>query len=185
MAKKLSIEHQKVLNDFEAKMARKYGSTWTENRYDVWAGKGGRYKEINAVSKAISKASYGRRMATTTQEIVKNLMEHAPVDTTYGRTNMFRKIDSWGGLIVLGVEGATGGQMIGAPYMVHVNFTAKTLPAKGWIERAINSSEDIADAEKMIIWYPIYEYGMCAIKVRATENGLDDWIDDTDIEDLL
>ena len=185
MAKKLSIEHQKVLNDFEAKMARKYGSTWTENRYDVWAGKGGRYKEINAVSKAISKASYGRRMATTTQEIVKNLMEHAPVDTTYGRTNMFRKIDSWGGLIVLGVEGATGGQLTGAPYMVHVNFTAKTLPAKGWIDRAIDSSEDIADAEKMIIWYPIYEYGMCAIKVRATENGLDDWIDTTDIEDLL
>ena len=184
MANKLSIEHQKVLNDFEAKMARKYGSTWTENKYDVWAGKGGRYGKINAVSKAISKASYGRRMATTTQEIVKNLMEHAPVDTTYGRTNMFRKIDSWGGLIVLGVEGATGGQMTGAPYMVHLN-SPRFKTTNGWIDRAINSSEDIADAEKMIIWSPIYEYGMCAIKVRATENGLDEWIDTTDIEDLL
>lgn len=184
MAKKLSIEHQQVLNDFEAKMARKYGSTWSENRYDVWAGKGGRYKERNAVSKAISKASYGRRMATTTQEIVNNLMEFAPADTTYGRTNMFRKVDSWGGLIILGVEGATGGQMAGAPYMVHLNSpTFKT--TSGWIDRAINSSEDVADAEKMIIYYPIYEYGMCAIKVRATENGLDDWMDDTDIEELL
>lgn len=184
MGRKLSIEHQKVLNDFETKMARKYGPIWSENRHGIWAGKGGRYRQPNAVSKAISKASYGRRMATTTQEIVNSLMEFAPADTTYGRTHMFRKIDSWGGLIVLGVEGATGGQMIGAPYMVHLN-SPRFKSTTGWIDGAINSSEDVADAEKMIIYDPIYEYGMCAIKVRATENGLDDWMYNTSIEELL
>ena len=184
MIKSLSMEHQKVLNDFEQKMVRKYGSDWSSNREQIWAGKGGRYKNQSAVSKAISKSSYGRRITTTTQEIVNNLMIAAPTDTTYGRTNMFRKIDSWDGLIVLGVEGATGGQLQGAPYMVHLNSpTFKT--TAGWIDRAINASEGVAEIERMMIYYPIYEYGTCAIRVRATDRGLDDWMDDTSIEDLL
>lgn len=185
MASELHIYHQKVLNDFREKMIKKYGSDWDANKSRLYEGKGARYMKPNAVATSIQKASYGRRMATTTQEIVSNLMTNAPTDTTYGRTNMFRKIDRWHGLVVLGVENAVGGQIIGAPYMVHVNFTAKKPNVHGWINRALVESEYVAEAERMIIWEPIFNYGMCAIKVRATENGIEDWDSEMDLEELL
>lgn len=176
MGRKLSIEHQQVLNEFEAKAVKKYGALWKE--YNL--GKGGRYAKINPVAKAMDRANYRRRMAITTGEVVTNLMEHAPVATGYGRANMFRRIDRYNGEIILGTEGAVGGQMVGAPYMVHLNGS-RHLSTTCWIEKAIDDSERVADASNMIIWAPIYNYGICAIKIRSSTTGMDDWWDDIDI----
>ena len=176
MGRKLSIEHQQVLNEFEAKAVKKYGALWKE--YNL--GKGGRYAKINPVAKAMDRANYRRRLAITTGEVVTNLMEHAPVATGYGRANMFRRIDRYNGEIILGTEGAVGGQMVGAPYMVHIN--SGRFKTSGWIERAIDDSERVADASNMSIWSPIYNYGLCYIKIRANEES-DDWLEDIDIEE--
>lgn len=176
MAKKLSIEHQQVLNNFEQKAVKKYGALWKD--YNL--GKGGKYKKVNPVAKAMDMTNYRRRMATTTGELIANLMNNAPVDTGYGRANMFRRIDRYNGEIVLGTEGAIGGQMLGAPYMVHIN--SGRYKTAGWIERSIDDSEQVADSSNMVIWSPIYNYGLCYIRVRANDES-DDWFGDIDIEE--
>ena len=173
MVKHLSIEHQRVLNEVEQKAIRKYGVLWKQYS-PIW-----QKRKISPVSTSITKSNYRRRLYTTTDEVVNNLFEYAPSNTTYGKNHMFRKIDRNNGIVILGTEGAVGGQIVGAPYMVHVNITPNC-KANGWIEGALNASENIADMENVTIWSPTYEYGLCAIKIRVNEES-GDWFD-IDIE---
>ena len=167
MARHLSIEHQRVLNEVEQKAIRKYGVLWKQ--YLPMAQK----RKINPVSTSVTKSNYRRRLYTTTDEVVNNLFEYAPSKTTYGKNHMFRKIDRNDGLVVLGAEGAVGGQIVGAPYMVHNNIVPNS-DVNGWIEKALGASENVADMENVTIWSPAYQYGLCAIKIRVNEEN-EDW----------
>lgn len=187
-------QYHKMVTEFENKVMDKYSYT-PSNSFktgeDFVRGRSKlddagnpintRYRKYNAVSKAVSYSSYKRRMGEVTTELIENLINYAPFRTGYGQSHMFKKIDRFNGNIELGTENPMPGQTTNAPYMVHLNATP-ICKWNGWIEDAIEASQEYATALNINIWSPKYFTGLAIIRCRASEQD-DEWYEDSDYND--
>lgn len=160
-------EDRILVTKFQDELAMKYGEVYASdpnNKREILVRRlnHGRKLKVNPVSDAIQHAVMSTRKRSATNNLIQELHNHAPVVSGYGLGHMFNYVNKNNGVVILGMPGAIGGQMIGSPYMVHQNFQNYN----GWIERAVENADEYSSQLGLIIPEPSYEYGASYITIE-------------------
>jgi hypothetical protein len=160
-------EDRLAVTQLQEKLSRKYGEVYASdpnNKREILMRRlnSGRQLKVNPVTDALQHAVMKTRKRSATNNLIQSLILQAPLISGFGIDNMFHYKNKDNGTIILGRPGAIGGQMIGAPYMVHQNFQFY----EGWIDRAISNSEAYASELGLTISDPLYEYGASFITIE-------------------
>jgi hypothetical protein len=164
-------EDRILVTKFQDELAMKYGEVYASdpnNKREILVRRlnHGRKLKVNPISDAIQHAVMSTRKRSATNNLIQELHNNAPVVSGYGLGHMFNYVNKNNGVVILGMPGATGGQMIGSPYMVHLNFHPLENRWIGWIDRAISKAEDYASQLGLEIPEPLYEYGASYITIE-------------------
>lgn len=164
-------EDRLAVTQLQEKLSQKYGEVYASdpnNKREILMRRlnNGRQLKVNPVTDALQHAVMKTRKRSATNNLIQSLILQAPLVSGFGIDNMFHYKNKDNGTIILGRPGAIGGQMVGAPYMVHLNFHPLENKWIGWIDRAISNSEDYTSQLGLEIQDPVYEYGASFITIE-------------------